>query len=123
MIESALSQPKANGVTLVFALSAHILLIGHVLAARERRIWSGQIAKELWAVMGEGRSTYLGRAWGEAVSSVTRHADEWDRRSVDRALSLLRDADSALKDSNLSVEERLLETLVLAMCAPRKRAA
>jgi DNA polymerase-3 subunit delta len=119
MIETALAQPKASGVTLVLALTAQMVLIGHVLAARERRTPTGQIAKELYAVMGEGRSTYLGRSWGDAVASVSRNAERWDRRSVDRALSLLRDADSALKDSNLSGEERILETLVLSMCAPR----
>jgi DNA polymerase-3 subunit delta len=119
MIDIALSQPKASGVTLVLGLSAHMTLIGHVITAKDRRISGGQIAKELYAVMGEGRSSYLGRSWGDAVSSVTRNADRWDRQSVDRALELLHDADGALKDSNLSSEERILETLVLAMCAPR----
>jgi DNA polymerase-3 subunit delta len=120
MIDAAMSQPKASGVTLVLGLSAHMVLIGHAITARERRMNPGQIAKDLFAVMGEGRSTYLGRSWGDAVASVNRNAEKWDRRSVDHALSLLADADGAMKDSNLSAEERILETLVLAMCAPAK---
>ena len=110
-----------SGVTLVLGLSAHMTLIGHVLSSRERRVPPGQIAKELYTVMGEGRSSYLGRAWSEAVSSVTRHADRWDRPSVDRALALLHEADGALKDSGLSSEERILETLVLVICAASAR--
>jgi DNA polymerase-3 subunit delta len=119
MIETALSQPKASGVTLVLGLTTHMLMMGHAVVARERRVSPGQISKDLFSVMGESKSSYVGRAWGVAVSSVTRSADKWDRVSVDRALGLLREADSTLKDSNLSGEERILETLVLSMCAPR----
>jgi DNA polymerase-3 subunit delta len=120
MLDAALSQPKASGVTLVLALSANMVLIGHALAAKDRRMHPGQIAKELYSVMGEGRSSYLGRSWGDAVTSVNRNADRWDRASVDRALSLLAEADGRLKDATLSAEERILETLVLAMCAPAR---
>jgi DNA polymerase-3 subunit delta len=119
MIETALSQPKASGVTLVLGLTTHMLMMGHAVVARARRVSPGQISKDLFSVMGESKSSYVGRAWGVAVSSVTRSADKWDRVSVDRALGLLREADSTLKDSNLSGEERILETLVLSMCAPR----
>lgn len=119
MIETALAQPKASGVTLVLALTTHMLMLGHAVIAREARMSPGQLSKELFALMGESRSSFVGRPWGAAVSSIVRSADEWDRASVDRALALLREADSTLKDSNLSGEERILETLVLSICAPR----
>lgn len=126
MVAEALAQPKASGVTLVLALTTHMLLMGHAAVAREHRVSPGQLSKDLFSVMGEMKSAYVGRAWGVAVSSVVKWADRWDRASVDHALGLLREADSALKDSSLSGEERILETLVLSMCAPRtprKRAA
>jgi DNA polymerase-3 subunit delta len=119
IVAAALSQPKASGVGLVLALTTHLVLIGHVLAMRERRAGPGQISKELYAIMGETRSAVVGRLWGAAVTAVIRGADRWDRPGVERALTLLRDADSVLKDTNLSGEERIIETLVLTMCAPR----
>jgi DNA polymerase-3 subunit delta len=119
MIETALAQPKASGVTLVLALTTHMLMLGHGVIAREGRMSPGLLSKELFALMGESRSSFVGRPWGTAVSAVVRTVDQWDRDSVDRALALLREADSTLKDSNLSGEERILETLVLSICAPR----
>jgi DNA polymerase-3 subunit delta len=125
LVANVLAQPKSSAVSLVLALTAHFLLLGHVVARRSRHAPSRQLAGELYALMGEARSVAVGRPWGAAVNAVIHHSDAWDSWSVDRALQLLRDADNALKETNLSGEARMLETLVLRLCAPspRSRAA
>lgn len=121
IVGTVLGQPKTSGVSLVLAMTAHVLLIGHGLTSRDRRASPRQITLDLYGLMGEARSVAVGRPWGAAVAAVTRHANEWNHDLVERALHLLRDADSTLKDANLSSEERILETLVLTICARSQR--
>lgn len=124
LVPTVLSQPKTSGVTLVMALTTHMLAIGHLIAARQAGMSPGQFSAELYALFGEQRSAVVGRPWGEAVGTLVRATDRWDRHAVDRALALLRDADSGLKDTSVSEEEQVVATLVIAMCdRPRSRAA
>jgi len=44
-------------------------------------------------------------------------ADRWTAPELDRALDLLLEADTALKESRVSTDEQLLASLVLALCA------
>ena len=124
LVPTVLSQPKTTGVSLVMALTTHMLALGHLIAARQAGMSTGQFSSELYTLFGEQRSAVVGRPWGEAIGTLARSTDQWDRRAVDRALSLLRDADSGLKDTSVSEEEQVVATLVMAMCArPRSRAA
>lgn len=115
LVTSVLSQPKASAVGLVMSLTTHILGIGQVLVDRGNRVSQRQQASNLYAMMGEARSAPVARPWGEAVAAMTRHADRWDFASVNRALTLLADADSALKDSGLSSDDGVVGTLVLML--------
>ena len=47
----------------------------------------------------------------------------WTAAELDAALAALLAADAALKETRLSSDEQLLTTLVLALCAPARRAA
>jgi DNA polymerase-3 subunit delta len=123
LVELVLSQPKASAVSVVMALTTQMLGIGHALVARRNGTSPRQLGAELYALLGESRSSVVGRPWGEAVAAWTRHADRWTEASVARALSLLHDADGALKESSLSTEEQSIGTLVLAMCHNRRSRA
>ena len=50
-------------------------------------------------LMGEAKSTMVGRPWGDAVSAWSRHAERWDEDSIARGLRALAAADRALKDA------------------------
>ncbi len=117
LVPIVLAQPKASGVGLLLALSSHLLLIGHVVAMREAGTGPRQSAGDLWAMMKEMPGSVVGRPWGEAVSCVTRNADKWDRRSVDRALASLAAADQSLKESSYSSEDQILATCLLGFGA------
>ena len=119
LVDLVLSQPKVSGVSLVMALTTHMLGIGHVLVARRNRTAPRQIAAELFAMLGEARSAVVGRPWGEAIAAWTRHADQWDEPAVERALGQLHAADGSLKESSLSSDEQMFGTLMLAMCHRR----
>lgn len=117
LVPLVLTQPKASGVGLLLALSSHLLLIGHVVAMREAGTGPRQSAGDLWAMMKEMPGSVVGRPWGEAVSCVTKHADKWDRQSVDRALASLAAADQSLKESTYSGEDQILATCLLGFAA------
>ncbi|MEA3244710.1 MAG: DNA polymerase III subunit delta [Gemmatimonadota bacterium] len=117
LVPVVLRQPKASAVGMVLSLSAHLLGIGVVLQERERRTSPRHVANAIYTMMGAARSAPVGRPWSEAVGTMTRTADRWDFGSVDRALGLLADADSALKNTSVSTDEQVLVTLLLTMCA------
>ena len=123
LVELVLSQPKAGAVPLIMALTTHMLGIGQVLVGRRNRTGPGQLSKDLFAMLGENRSSMVGRPWGEATAAWMKHADRWDELAVARALSLLHEADSAMKESSLSTEEQSMSTLVLSMCHQRRSRA
>jgi len=123
LVELVLAQPKTTGVSLVMALTTHMLGIGQVLVARRNRTAPRQVAQELFAMLGESRSAVVGRPWGEAIAAWTQHADRWNEPAVADALALLHDADRAMKESSLSSEEQSLATLVLTMCHKRRSRA
>jgi hypothetical protein len=48
--------------------------------------------------------------------------ERWSVRAVDRALTLLYDADIALKDTRVSTEDRVIATTILAICTADRAA-
>lgn len=120
LVPAVMRQPKSSAVGIVMALTTHLLGIGHVLIDRASRVPPRQQASNLYAMMGEARSAPVGRPWSDAVGAMTRHADRWDCPAVDRALTLLGDTDSTLKETGVSSDEQVLATLVVAMCAARR---
>jgi len=123
LVDLVLSQPKTTGVSLVMALTTHFLGMGQVLVARRNGTSPRQVSGDLYAMMGESRSSVVGRPWGEAVSAWTRHADRWDEPAVEQALRLLHEADATMKETGLSSDRQVLSTLILAMCHRRRTRA
>ena len=118
LLEHVLAQPKATGVSLVMALTTQMLAIGWAIAARglhARALPPVRLERDLYDLLGESRSSTVGRPWSEAVKGWVRATAYWDDASVDRALALLRQADASLKESRVSSEEQLLTSLLLAM--------
>ena len=75
---------------------------------------------EFYNLLKEG-SSYTGRSWGEAVRAWARALDAWTLADLDAALAALLAADAALKETRLSTDEQLLESLVLTLCVPARR--
>ena len=120
ILPHVMSQPKMGGVPVVMALTAQMLALGYGAALRAERGTSGRaLESEYWSFLKSGGGGVMtGRPWGEAVKAWTRAAERWDVPSVDRALTLLYDADIALKDTRVSSEDRVIATTILAICSP-----
>ena len=117
LVGHVLAQPKASAVTVVMALSTQMLALAWGEARRAQGASPGMLSGEFFALLKDQGSAYTGRPWGEAVKAWTAVVDRWTAPSLDRALTLLLDTDAALKETRVSSDEQLLETLVLSLCA------
>ncbi|HUF26731.1 MAG TPA: DNA polymerase III subunit delta [Gemmatimonadaceae bacterium] len=125
ILPHVLMQPKTSAVPIVMMLGTQTLAMAWARAALDEGLPRRQLFGELMELLKLGGSPFWGRPWGEAIGVWTRAVDRWDAASLDQALQLLLDADSALKESRVSSDEQMLTTLVLALCgiAPRAAAA
>jgi DNA polymerase-3 subunit delta len=109
------------------ALTTQTLALAWGRALRERGVPPQRIENEFFALLKESGSSYTGRSWGEAVRSWAQSLDAWSAAELDTALAALLAADVALKETRLSSDEQLLQSLILALCAggaqPSRRAA
>ena len=117
LLPHVLLQPKTNAVTIVMALTTQTLALAWGRALRERGITQQRIESEFFALLKEGGSTYTGRSWGEAVRSWAQSLSAWRAAELDDALAALLAADVALKETRLSSDEQLLQSLILTLCA------
>ena len=117
LVGHVLAQPKASAVTVVMALSTQMLALAWGQARRAQGASPGALGNEFFNLLKEAPSAYVGRPWGEAVKAWGASVDRWSAPSLDRALTLLLETDASLKETRLSSDEQLLETLVLALCA------
>ena len=117
LVGHVLAQPKASAVTVVMALSTQMLALAWGNARRAQGASPGALNGEFFNLLKEAPSAYVGRPWGEAVKAWTASVDRWTAPSLDRALTLLLETDASLKETRLSSDEQLLETLVLGLCA------
>lgn len=124
LLPHVLSQPKVNAVQVVMMLSTQAFGLAYGRARREAGVPTSRLPSEFFTFLKE-TGGYPGRPWGEAASAWTKEVDGWSTRSCERALELLLDADSALKDTTISDTEQTMTSLVLALCAlkPRGRKA
>ena len=119
ILPHVMEQPKMGGVPIVMGLTAQMLALGYGAALRAERGTSGRaLESEYWNFLKSGGSVMTGRPWSEAVKAWMRDVERWDVRAVDRALTLLYEADIALKDTRVSSEDRVLATTILALCSP-----
>jgi DNA polymerase-3 subunit delta len=127
LVPHVLDLPKSSAVTVVMALTTQTLAMAWGQARRARGVSTSALAAfggsdSFMTLLKEHSGSYVGRPWGEAVRAWTAAVDRWPVELLDRALTLLLDADVALKETKLSSEEQLLTTLVLSLCAPAEGA-
>lgn len=118
LVEHVLSLPKSNGVTVVMAIGAQTLATAWARASLADGMPQSRLRDALFGLFKE-KSVFLGRPWGEAVSTVARAATSgrWTDPDIDAALEALLVADALLKESGVSSDDQIVISLILAMCA------
>ena len=118
LVPHVLEQPKMTAVSVVMALTVQTLALAWGEALRSAR----SRPPDFFDLLKTGGSTFTGRPWGEAATAWRAALPHWTAGDLDAALEALLAADVALKETRLSSDEQLLETLVLAMCwdTPRR---
>lgn len=119
LLPHVLLQPKTSAVTIVMALTTQTLALAWARAARDRGVSAGRMNNELFTLLKEAGSPYTGRSWGDAVHSWVSALGSWTATELDEALTALLAADVVLKETRLSSDEQLLESLILTLCANR----
>jgi DNA polymerase-3 subunit delta len=123
LLPHVLLQPKTSAVTIVMALATQTLALAWGRAKRRAGASSQRMENEFYNLLKESGSSYTGRSWGEAVRAWSRALDAWSPSDLDAALAALLTADAALKESRLSSDEQLLESLILTLCVSARRAS
>jgi DNA polymerase-3 subunit delta len=119
LLPHVLQQPKSSAVTIVMALSTQTLALAWGRARRDAGAPAHRMENEFYGLLKETGSSYTGRSWGEAVRAWARALDAWSAPDLDAALAALLNADAALKETRVSSDEQLLQSLVLTLCIPR----
>lgn len=118
LVGHVLGQPKVTAVQIVILLSTQAFALAFGRARRDAGVPINRLPQEFFAFLKE-TGGYPGRPWGEAASAWTKVTDRWTRESCERALTLLLEADMALKETTVSNAEQILMSLILALCATR----
>jgi len=119
LIPHVLQQQKTTAVLVVMALTTQTLALAWGRARHDRDVPASRLESEFFALLKEGGSSYTGRSWGDAVRAWARHVGSWTSDELEVALEALLTADAALKETRISSDEQLLDTLVLTLCGSR----
>ncbi|MBX9854265.1 MAG: DNA polymerase III subunit delta [Gemmatimonadaceae bacterium] len=122
LVPHVLGQPKVTAVQVVMMLSTQAFALAYGRSRREAGVPTNRLPQEYFAFLKE-TGGFPGRPWGEAASAWTKVTDQWSADACARALTLLLEADLALKDTTVSNAEQIVMSLVLALCATRRRRA
>ncbi len=122
LVAHVLGQPKVTAVQVVMMLSTQAFALAYGRARRDAGIPTNRLPQEFFAFLKE-TGGYPGRPWGEAASAWTKVTEQWSAVSCEKALVLLLEADIALKETTVSNAEQILMSLVLGLCATRRRKA
>lgn len=122
LVAHVLGQSKVTAVQVVMMLSTQAFALAYGRARRDAGIPTNRLPQEFFAFLKE-TGGYPGRPWGEAASAWTKVTEQWSAGSCEKALALLLEADMALKETTVSNAEQILMSLVLALCATRRRKA
>jgi DNA polymerase-3 subunit delta len=120
LLPHVLLQPKTSVVTIVMALGTQTLALAWGHARRKAGASQNRMKDEFYALLKDS-SPYTGRSWGDAVNSWIRAMDSWTPRDLDAALAALLATDVAIKESRVSTDEQLLESLILTMCVSSRQ--
>jgi DNA polymerase III subunit delta len=122
LVAHVLGQPKVTAVQVVMMLATQTFALSFGRARRDAGIPTNRLPQEFFAFLKE-TGGYPGRPWSEAASAWTKVTEQWSADACERALTLLLEADMALKDTTVSNAEQILMSLVLGLCATRTRRA
>ena len=117
LLPHVLLQPKTSAVTIIMALGTQTLALAWGRAHRSAGLPAHRLKDEFYSLLKEA-SAYTGRSWGDAIKSWLSAIDSWSSRDLDAALTALLAADAAIKESRVSSDEQLIESLILALCVP-----
>jgi DNA polymerase-3 subunit delta len=122
LVAHVLGQPKVTAVQVVMMLSTQAFALSFGRARRDAGIPTNRLPQEFFAFLKE-TGGYPGRPWNEASSAWTKVTEQWSAAACEQALVLLLEADIALKETTVSNAEQILMSLVLSLCATRRRKA
>jgi len=122
LVAHVLGQPKVTAVQVVMMLSTQAFALAYGRARRDAGIPTNRLPQEFFAFL-KDTGGYPGRPWGEAASAWTKVTEQWSAAACEQAILLLLEADMALKETTVSNAEQILMSLVLALCALRRRKA
>lgn len=120
LVAHVLSQSKVTAVGIVMNLSAQTFALAYGRSRRDAGVPTSRLPAEYFAFLKEAGGV-PGRPWGEAASAWTKVTDQWSADACRKALTLLLEADAALKETTVSNPEQTLMSLVLALCATKTR--
>ena len=120
LVPHILMQPKTTAVAVVMALSTQMLAVGWGRARVDDGLPLGRLEGEFFSLL-KSTGAFPMRPWGGAAKAWARAVPRWSAAGCRRAIDTLLAADVALKETRVSSEEQILETVVLALCAAEPR--
>ena len=120
LVAHVLGQPKVTAVQVVMMLSTQAFALSFGRARRDAGIPTNRLPQEYFAFLKE-TGGYPGRPWNEASSAWTKVTEQWSAASCEKALEWLVESDIALNETTVSNAEQILMSLVLGLCATRRR--
>ena len=117
LLPHVLSQPKVTGVQIVMLLATQTLALAWGRAQRDGGWSTSQLSRGYIDYI-RSTSAFTGRPWGEAAAVWSRAVSAWSGEELRRTLRLLLDADLALKDTRVSNEVQVLQSLIMGLAQP-----
>lgn len=123
LVSTVLQQPKLAAVQIVSALGTQTAAIGWGCAMRASGTPLNALAKQYFDLIKQ-TGCYPYRAWGEATTAWTKAVPLWTVAEAEAGLAALLHADSMLKETTVSSDQQILETVVMQLAgAPAGRRA
>jgi DNA polymerase III subunit delta len=114
LVSTVLQLPKVAAVPVVSALAVQTAAIGWGATMRARGTPLNALAKQYFDLIKQ-TGAYPGRSWGDAASAWTKAVPLWTVADADAGLAALLHADSLLKETTVSSDVQILETVVMQL--------
>ena len=116
LVGHVLNQPKVTAVGIVMNLSAQQFALSYGRARLDSGLPKSRLQSEYMSFQRSAK-VFAGRSWSEAASAWASVSDKWSNEDCERSLTLLLEADMALKETSVSNPEQIISSLVLGLCA------
>jgi len=121
ILPHVLDQPGISGVRLLMTLGTNLTGVALTRAYYDRGVRGRALERSAFDAI--KRVRIFGISWGTTASLWADAAARWPADRIARALHAARDADQALKNTNISGELGILTDLVLGFSVPEREAA